>query len=73
MITYLYKQRQAQAQGKVNNCIHLDIEILALNVLDILIQTLLIIIERNGSAVVSFSLTARFQKLYENLRTICNL
>lgn len=53
VITYLFKQRQNQAQGKVNNCIHLDIEILALNILDILIQTLLIIIERNGSAVVS--------------------
>lgn len=47
IINYLFKQRQQQDQGKVNNCIHLDIEILCLHTLDILVQTLLIIMDRN--------------------------
>lgn len=53
IINYLFKQRQLQDQGKVNNCIHLDIEILCLHILDILVQTLTIIIDRHGTVLVS--------------------
>lgn len=53
IINYLFKQRQLQDQGKVNNCIHLDIEILCLHILDILVQTLTIIIDRPGTVLGS--------------------
>ncbi|XP_052125383.1 dedicator of cytokinesis protein 4 isoform X2 [Frankliniella occidentalis] len=48
ILGYLFKQRQSQLQeqGKVNNCLHHDVEILCLHILDILVQTVLIIIDR---------------------------
>ncbi|XP_063227619.1 dedicator of cytokinesis protein 3 [Bacillus rossius redtenbacheri] len=56
VLSFLFKQRQAQEQGKVNNCLHHDVEILCLTTLDMLIQTVLIIIDR--SAVVLGCLVA---------------
>nr|CAD7460974.1 unnamed protein product [Timema tahoe] len=53
ILTFLFKQRQSQEQGKVNNCLHHDVEILCLTTLDMLIQTVLIIIDRSA-AVLSY-------------------
>ncbi|XP_033610429.1 dedicator of cytokinesis protein 3 isoform X2 [Cryptotermes secundus] len=48
ILSFLFKQRQAQEQGKVNNCLHHDVEVLCLTTLDMLIQTVLIIIDRSA-------------------------
>lgn len=53
IIRYLFKQRQLQDQGKVNNCIHLDVEILSLNILDHLVHTLNVIMDSHSSILVS--------------------
>lgn len=54
IISYLYKQRRIDdEQGKVNNCIHHDVDTLCINTLDMLIQTVLIIIDRNTAVLVS--------------------
>ncbi|KAK6638497.1 hypothetical protein RUM43_006764 [Polyplax serrata] len=45
IITYLFNQKQLQGDGKVNNCIILDTEILCLHILDPLVQTLIIIMD----------------------------
>lgn len=48
ILSYIYQQqRLQQCNGKVNNCLHHDLEILCLNTLDMLIQTVLIIIDRS--------------------------
>ncbi|CAG2063574.1 unnamed protein product, partial [Timema podura] len=51
ILTFLFKQRQSQEQGKVNNCLHHDVEILCLTTLDMLIQTVLIIIDRSAAVL----------------------
>ncbi|KAJ1522281.1 hypothetical protein ONE63_002583 [Megalurothrips usitatus] len=53
ILGYLFKQRQTQLQdqGKVNNCLHHDVEILCVHTLDMLIQTVLIIIDRPTSVL----------------------
>ncbi|PSN57625.1 hypothetical protein C0J52_00521 [Blattella germanica] len=53
ILSFLFKQKQAQEQGKVNNCLHHDVEILCLNTLDMLIQTVLIIIDRSAAVLGS--------------------
>ncbi|KAL0276946.1 UNVERIFIED_CONTAM: hypothetical protein PYX00_004401 [Menopon gallinae] len=53
IIRYLFKQRQLQDQGKVNNCIHLDVEILSLNILDHLVHTLNVIMDSHSSILGS--------------------
>ena len=39
---------------QVNNCLHHDVEILCLTTLDMLIQTVLIIIDRSAIVLVRF-------------------
>nr|CAD7269153.1 unnamed protein product [Timema shepardi] len=51
ILSFLFKQRQSQEQGKVNNCLHHDVEILCLTTLDMLIQTVLIIIDRSAAVL----------------------
>ncbi|XP_034947378.1 dedicator of cytokinesis protein 3 [Chelonus insularis] len=46
ILKFLYKR--GCDTNKVNNCIHHDIETLCLSILDVLIQTILIIIDANG-------------------------
>ncbi|XP_046396689.1 dedicator of cytokinesis protein 3 [Ischnura elegans] len=55
ILIFLHRQRQDQEkeQGKVNNCLHHDVEIVCLATLDMLIQTVLIIIDRSASVVSS--------------------
>ncbi|XP_039296231.1 LOW QUALITY PROTEIN: dedicator of cytokinesis protein 3 [Nilaparvata lugens] len=76
VISFIFKQQQAS--GKINNCLHHDLEIICLNTLDMLIQTVLILIDR--SAAVLGSLVAcligqlqlldegHYQRLWEELR-----
>ncbi|KAG8321820.1 Dedicator of cytokinesis protein 3, partial [Homalodisca vitripennis] len=48
ILSYIYQQqRLEQVNGKVNNSLHLDLEILCRDTLDMLIQTVLIIIDRS--------------------------
>uniref|UniRef100_A0A1B6BYQ6 Dedicator of cytokinesis protein 3 n=1 Tax=Clastoptera arizonana TaxID=38151 RepID=A0A1B6BYQ6_9HEMI len=48
ILSYIYQQQQLeQCKCKVNNCLHHDLEILCLKTLDMLIQTVLIIIDRS--------------------------
>nr|CAD7432042.1 unnamed protein product [Timema monikensis] len=51
ILSFLFKQRLSQEQGKVNNCLHHDVEILCLTTLDMLIQTVLIIIDRSAAVL----------------------
>ncbi|KAK7862569.1 hypothetical protein R5R35_004185 [Gryllus longicercus] len=51
VLGFLFKQRGAQSQDKVNNCLHHDVEILCLSTLDMLIQTVLIIIDRSAAVL----------------------
>ncbi|XP_075236477.1 dedicator of cytokinesis spg [Lycorma delicatula] len=44
VLSFIFKQQRLS--GKVNNCLHHDLEIICLNTLDMLIQTVLIIIDR---------------------------
>ncbi|XP_033223488.1 dedicator of cytokinesis protein 3 isoform X2 [Belonocnema kinseyi] len=46
ILNFLYKR--AGDTNKVNNCIHHDIETLVLSILEVLIQTILIIVNANG-------------------------
>lgn len=48
ILGYLFKQRSInQELGKVNNCIHHDVDTLTVNILDMLTQTVLFIIDKN--------------------------
>ncbi|XP_054273723.1 dedicator of cytokinesis protein 3 isoform X2 [Macrosteles quadrilineatus] len=48
ILSYIFQQqRLEQVNGKVNNSLHLDLEILCRDTLDMLIQTVLIIIDRS--------------------------
>lgn len=46
ILSFMYKRGR---DGKVNNCVHHDVETLCLAILDVLIQTILIIINAGGS------------------------
>nr|XP_018899728.1 PREDICTED: dedicator of cytokinesis protein 3 isoform X2 [Bemisia tabaci] len=50
ILSFLYQQKRQQINegGKVNNCFHHDVEIICLSTLDMLIQTVLIIIDRSS-------------------------
>ncbi|XP_008198391.1 dedicator of cytokinesis protein 3 isoform X2 [Tribolium castaneum] len=46
ILGFLFKQRkQFEGQGKINNCIHHDVETLCINILDILVQAVLTTID----------------------------
>ncbi|KAL1116518.1 hypothetical protein AAG570_004990 [Ranatra chinensis] len=48
ILNFLFEQKRVEDEGgKVNNCLHHDIEIVCLSTLDMLIQTVLIIIDRS--------------------------
>ncbi|XP_074109684.1 dedicator of cytokinesis spg isoform X2 [Cotesia typhae] len=51
ILSFLYKR--GFDNNKVNNCIHHDIEIICLSILDVLIQTILIIINASGPVLGS--------------------
>ncbi|XP_066992689.2 dedicator of cytokinesis protein 3 [Anabrus simplex] len=53
ILSFLFKEKRAQEQGKVNNCLHHDVEIVCLSTLDMLIQTVLIIIDRSAAVLGS--------------------
>ncbi|XP_016844337.1 dedicator of cytokinesis protein 3 isoform X2 [Nasonia vitripennis] len=48
ILSFMYKRGR---DGKVNNCVHHDVETLSLSILDVLIQTILIIINAGGSVL----------------------
>lgn len=53
ILGYLFKQRSInQELGKVNNCIHHDVDTLTVNILDMLTQTVLFIIDKNVPVLV---------------------
>ncbi|XP_066246456.1 dedicator of cytokinesis protein 3 isoform X2 [Euwallacea similis] len=48
ILGFLFKQKKAnEEQGKVNNCIHHDVDTLNLSILEVLIQTVLSIIDKD--------------------------
>ncbi|KAF2896229.1 hypothetical protein ILUMI_09945 [Ignelater luminosus] len=52
ILSFLCKQRkQCEEQGKINNCIHHDVDTLCVNTFDVLIQTVLIIIDKNTMVI----------------------
>lgn len=54
ILRLLFKQKkQCEEQGKINNLIHHDVDILCLNVLDVLIQTVLNILDNDMKVLVS--------------------
>lgn len=54
ILSFLYKQRkQCEEQGKMNNCIHHDVDTLCISTLDVLIQTILVIIDKDTKVIVS--------------------
>lgn len=53
ILSFLYKQRQqCEEQGKMNNCIHHDVDTLCISTLDVLIQTILVIIDKDTKVIV---------------------
>lgn len=53
ILSFLYKQRKlCEEQGKMNNCIHHDVDTLCINTLDVLIQTILVIIDKDTKVIV---------------------
>jgi dedicator of cytokinesis protein 3 len=53
ILSFLFKQRkQFEGQGKINNCIHHDVETLCISTLDILVQAVLSIIDRDTKILV---------------------
>lgn len=54
ILSFLFKQRKTfEEQGKINNCIHHDVDTLCVNILDVLIQTVLVIIDKDTKVIVS--------------------
>lgn len=54
ILSFLFKQRmQCEEQGKMSNCIHHDVDTLCVSTLDVLIQTILIIIDKDTKVIVS--------------------
>jgi hypothetical protein len=51
---------------QVNNCLHHDVEILCLTTLDMLIQTVLIIIDRSALVLVRFRIVGVNEARLEN-------
>ncbi|XP_073976678.1 dedicator of cytokinesis spg isoform X2 [Rhodnius prolixus] len=48
ILIFLYKQMRADEEGgKIDNCLHHDIEVVCVNTLDMLVQTVIIIIDRS--------------------------
>lgn len=57
-------------QGKVNNCIHHDVDTLCLAILEVLIQTILTSIDKDVKVFVSINFmifTKWFYEKYQNL------
>lgn len=56
ILSILFKQKkQLEGQGKINNCVHHDLEILCTSILDMLVQAVLSIIDRDTKVLVSLS------------------
>ncbi|XP_018335626.1 dedicator of cytokinesis protein 3 [Agrilus planipennis] len=52
IMSYLYKLRKSSdEQGKINNCIHHDVDTLSTNIFNVLIQTVLVIIDKNTTVI----------------------
>lgn len=57
ILGFMFKQRKmCEEQGKINNCIHHDVDTLCINTLDVLIQTVFVIIDKDTKVIVSTSL-----------------
>lgn len=55
ILAFLFKQRRPfEGQGKINNCTHHDVETLCISVLDILVQAVLCVIDKEPKILVSF-------------------
>lgn len=56
ILSFLFKQRkQCEELGKMSNCIHHDVDTLCISTFDVLIQTLLVIIDKNTTVIVSMN------------------
>lgn len=56
ILGFLFKQRKrSDEQGKINNCIHHDVETLCIAVLEVLIQTILTLIDKDVKVFVSIN------------------
>lgn len=56
ILSFLFKQRkQCEEQGKMNNCIHHDVDTLCISTLDVLIQTILVIIDKDTKVIVGLT------------------
>lgn len=54
ILRLLFKQKkQYEEQGKINNLIHHDVDILCINVLDVLVQTVLKVLGSDTKVIVS--------------------
>lgn len=54
VISFLFKQKlQCEEQGKISNLIHHDVDTICLNFLDVLISTVLTIIDKDTKVIVS--------------------
>lgn len=48
LLAFLFKQKKlSEEQGKINNCIHHDVDTLCVSILEVLIQTILTIIDKD--------------------------
>lgn len=56
ILTFLFHLNRLQDNSKVNICSRRDLEIISLNILDMLIETCLIVIDRMVSVLVGFLL-----------------
>lgn len=56
ILTFLFHLNRLQDNSKVNICSRRDLEILSLNILDMLIETCLIVVERMVSVLVKLYL-----------------
>lgn len=54
ILSFLFKQRKrCEESGKINNLLHHDIDTLCINILDVLIQAVLINIDKDTKVIVS--------------------
>lgn len=55
ILGFLFKQKKTnEEQGKINNCIHHDVDTLNLSILEVLIQTVLSIIDKDSKLLVIY-------------------
>lgn len=68
ILGFLFKQKKmSEEQGKINNCIHHDVDTLNLSILEVLIQTVLSIIDKDLKILVTILFENIFVVVFNNL------